>query len=283
MVAAAPNPNLIAFVGDLHGKLAAFEHTAAQALNRGCTTIVQVGDFWIYDGPKELPKLQRTLRRICPDGIAVEDIDYRFIDGNHENFDVLNPDAAGPVQMSANVTYMPRGTRAHLAGAELLFFGGASSTDRSRRTEGKDWWPAENITTGQAERVTVADPANPAHSSTVDILVTHETTTTAFTDLCTVSRHARGKQHDPAGDTNRALLETLAEHVQPHFHVHGHHHTRHSCTYDLDAHPVTDISLSLEKTRGSVAICDTTDWSWRTPIGRQDTGDDEKLTATPRP
>ncbi|MGN0096941.1 MAG: hypothetical protein ACI38U_12845 [Corynebacterium sp.] len=282
MVTAAPNPNLIAFVGDLHGKLAAFEHTTAQALNRGATTIVQVGDFWIYDGPKELPKLQRTLRRICPDGIAVEDIDYRFIDGNHENFDVLNPGAAALVQMSDNVTYMPRGTRAHLAGAAILFFGGASSTDREHRIEGKDWWPAENITTGQAERVTAADPADTSDSSRVDILVTHDTSTTAFTDLCTVSPHARGKQHDPAGETNRAHLDSIVARARPRFHVHGHHHTRHSCTYDLDGHPVTDISLSLEKTRGSVAICDTIDGSWRTPIGRQDTGDDDLITATSR-
>lgn len=280
MVTATPNPNLIAFVGDLHGTLAAFEHTTAQALNRGCATIIQVGDFWIYDGPKELPKLQRTLRRICPDGITVEDIDYRFVDGNHENFDVLNPDAPGPVQMSDNVTYMPRGTRARLAGAEILFFGGASSTDIAHRTEGKNWWPAENVTTEQAERVT---EANHAGSAPVDILVTHDTTTAAFDNLCTVSRHARDKRHDPAGDTNRAHLDSIVEHTWPRVQVHGHHHTRHSSIYDLDGHSVTDISLSLEKTTGSVALCDTRDFTWIIPVVRQDTGDDDPVTVPPTP
>ena len=277
MVTATPNPNLIAFVGDLHGKLTAFEHTAAQALNRGCTTIIQVGDFWIYDGPKELPKLQRTLRRICPDGIKLSDIDYRFIDGNHENFDVLDPDAVGPVQMSDNVTYMPRGSRAHLAGADILFFGGASSTDREHRTEGKDWWPAENITTAQAERITDA-PVEP-----VDVLVTHETTNPAFDTLCAHGGHARDKLNDPAGETNRAHLDSIVAHTRPRVQVHGHHHTQHTATHDVGGHLVTNISLSLEKATGSVALCNTTDWTWTIPVGRQDTDDDEDLTATPRP
>lgn len=262
MVAATPNPNLIAFVGDLHGKLAAFEHTAAQALNRGCTTIIQVGDFWIYDGPKELPKLQRVLRRICPDGIKLSDIDYRFIDGNHENFDVINPDAAGPVQMSDNVTYMPRGSRARLAGVELLFLGGASSIDKHWRTEGLNWWPAENITEAQADRAITAatDPDQPP----VDILVTHETTTEAFTALARGSEHAQDKAGEPAGETNRAHHTRVRDAAAPRVHVHGHHHTR----FAAPVAGVLDVGLNKETRDGSVAILDTTDWTWTIPVER---------------
>lgn len=189
---------------------------------------------------------------------------------------MLDPDAAAPVQMSDNVTYMPRGSRAHLAGADILFFGGASSTDIAHRTEGKTWWPAENITSEQVERITDA-PVEP-----VDILVTHDTSTWAFDALCAHGGHARDKLNDPAGESNRAHLDCLVEHTQPRVQVHGHHHTRHTATHDLHGYQFTDISQSLEKSVGSVALCDTTDWSWRTPIGRQDTGDDEEFTATHR-
>ncbi|MDN6386139.1 MAG: hypothetical protein L0J86_00435 [Corynebacterium sp.] len=63
---------------------------------------------------------------------------------------------------------MPRGTRARIAGAELLFCGGASSTDREYRTEGQSWWPAENITDTQLDRALTTADAGP-----VDVLVTH--------------------------------------------------------------------------------------------------------------
>lgn len=268
MVTTTPNPYLIAFVGDLHGKLAAFEHTAAQALNRGVCTIVQVGDFWIYDRSNELTKLQRVLRRICPDGIELGQVDYRFIDGNHENFDVLTPNAAGPVTMSDNATYMPRGTRATLSGADLLFVGGASSTDLDHRTEGVSWWPDENITGAQSARAQDAAQQGP-----VDVMVTHETTSHAFNELCDRGGHALDKLGDPAGETNRAHLDRIVEAARPRVHVHGHHHTWHVSTHD----GVVDIALSLEKARGSVAIVDTSDWTWRVPIGRQDTGADDTV------
>jgi hypothetical protein len=202
---ADPNPHAIALVGDIHGKPAAFEHTLATALNRGVTSIVQVGDFWIYDAPKEPAKLERIIARVCRDANVDADlVDYRFIDGNHESFDYLTPDIADPVRISEHVTYMPRGTRAKLADAELLFFGGASSADKQYRTEGKTRWPAENITDDQLARGLAAARTRP-----VDVLVTHETTTAVFADLCAPGRSrprqsgrsTRGHQPGEAGPT----------------------------------------------------------------------------------
>lgn len=224
MVTATLNPNLIAFVGDVQGKLNAFEYSTAQAPNRGCTTIIQVGDFWIYDRAQELVKLHRTLRRICPDGINLTDNDYRFIDGNHENSNVLGPDADGLIHLADNLTYLPRGTRAHLAGADLLFFGGVSSTDRTHRTEGKDWWPAENITTDQATRAVSA---------------------------------AAVRTGDTTDQTNRHHLTRVRETAAPRAHVHGHHHTRFAAPVDQ----TITIALNAHHHYGSVAVLGTTDWS----------------------
>lgn len=266
---AVHDPHDVAFVGDIHGKPAAFEHTLATALNRGVTTVVQVGDFWIYDAPKEPAKLERIIARVCRDaGVDPDLVDYRFIDGNHENFDRLTPDATAPVPVSGHVTYMPRGTRARLAGAELLFCGGASSTDRAHRTEGKTWWPAENITDAQLDRALAA--AADAGRGPVDVLVTHETTTAAFGALCATGGHALDKLDDAAGDANRAKLDRLVAATRPRALVHGHHHTRHVSVHD----GVPDIALSLETRAGSVAILDTDTWTWRVASGRRDTGDD---------
>jgi hypothetical protein len=267
MVTADRNPNLIAFIGDVHGRTDAFEYTAAQVLNRGCTTLVQVGDFWMYDSPKLVEKLSRVLTRICPEGIAPESIDYRFIDGNHENFDVLDVDAASPVPYGDVVTYMPRGTRATLAGASLLFFGGASSVDRAWRTEGKTWWPDESITEQQSRRAVVEAARGP-----VDILVTHDTTTAAFEELASTSAHARIKGLDPTANTDRAWIDEVAGAAEPRFQIHGHHHTR----FTSESDGFADIALTKEDEVGSVAILDTETWTWTVPVGRRDTGQDGK-------
>lgn len=263
---AAPDTHTIAFIGDLHGNMTAFEYTLTAALRLRVTTIIQAGDFWIYDQPHHPDNLERVITRVARNAdLAPATVDYRFIDGNHENFDWLTPDAADPVPVSEHVTYMPRGTRAQIAGAEILFFGGASSADREHRTECKTWWPAENITDAQ-----VARGLSAAHDGPVDVLVTHETTTAVFDELCELGGHALDKLDDPPGDTNRAKLDQLVAAAQPRALVHGHHHTRHASVHD----DVQVVSLSLEKATGSVAFLDTASWTWRIASGRRDTGDD---------
>ena len=73
------------------------------------TTIIAIGNFWIYDAPKKQVKLERISTRVCHHaGIALHLSDYRFIDGNHGNSDYLTPDASDPVTISKHITHMPR-------------------------------------------------------------------------------------------------------------------------------------------------------------------------------
>ncbi|AHW62551.1 Hypothetical protein CGLY_00515 [Corynebacterium glyciniphilum AJ 3170] len=282
----APNPNLIAFIGDIHRKDIALETTVALVLEAGATTIIQCGDYWLYGDqvppqppghPDMAQKAQTAINNACHDtGIDLTEVDVRFIDGNHDNPDLLNPNTPRPVRISDNVTYMPRGTRARLAGVELLFLGGASSIDKQWRTEGLNWWPAENITESQAERAIAAatDPDQPP----VDILVTHETTTEAFTALAHGSEHAQDKAGEPAGETNRTHLTGVRDAARPRVHVHGHHHTR----FAAPVARVLDIGLNKETHPGSVAILDTTDWTWTVPVERFTyTYPDDDLTQVP--
>lgn len=267
-------PDAIAFIGDIHGNLNVFEHTLASVVNRGVTTIIQVGDFWAgYNDPTTMDKMHRIATRIFINAdMNLNDLDYRFIDGNHEDFNVLDPDATEPVAYSDWLTYMPRGCVEDINGLTIGFFGGASSIDRQHRTEGKSWWPAENITAAQAERLT--EP--------LDILVTHETGNTRFTELMADNTHSRVKFHDLAGDANRALIDDVLLHTRPRVHIHGHHHYPMAPTgvgpTETATGAANTISLSLEDSIGSIAIIDEGIYidyrSWTIPWGRNDCGED---------
>lgn len=96
------------FLGDLHGDLYGnFRHLFKK-------NTIQVGDLDLIDyknfGP--YPKERRF-----------------FIDGNHEAFHMLNPDAEKPYQVKKGLVYIPRG---YFSG-EVLFIGGAGSVDYNFR------------------------------------------------------------------------------------------------------------------------------------------------------
>ena len=112
----------------------------------------------------------------------------------------------------------------------------------------------------------------------MDILVTHETTTEAFTALAHGSEHAQDKAGEPAGETNRTHLTGVRDAARPRVHVHGHHHTR----FAAPVARVLDIGLNKESHPGSVAILNTTDWSWTIPVERFTyTYPDDDLTQVP--
>ena len=74
-----------------------------------------------------------------------------FIDGNHENFEMLN---ALPIvekfgakmhQVSKNVFHILRGEYLNIHGVTFLCMGGATSTDKILRKDRITWWSEENI------------------------------------------------------------------------------------------------------------------------------------------
>lgn len=257
MVTATPHPNLIAFLGDMDTNPDAFTHTAAVAANKGIGTIIQTGNIGLHH-PDDLHHLQEILDDHHPN------VDYRFIDGNYDNLDLLDPDTSTATPLTRNITYMPRGTREQIAGKQMLFLGGASSVDRRWRGRGHTWWPAENITTAQADRAiaSATDPNQPP----VDILVTHDTTTQVFDILAATSDHAAVRAGDTTDQTNRHHLTRVRDAAAPRAHVHGHHHTRLAAPVDQ----IMTIALNAHHHDDSVAVLDTADWSWHWLSTRHD-------------
>lgn len=79
------------------------------------------------------------------------------VDGNHENFDLLN---AYPVEkwcggkihkLSDSVYHLMRGQVFEIAGLKFFTMGGATSIDKHSRVEGKSWWVQEQPSIGELE------------------------------------------------------------------------------------------------------------------------------------
>lgn len=74
-----------------------------------------------------------------------------FIDGNHENFTLLNrfPNVeifgAKAHRLYDNIYHIKRGEILKISGKTFFCMGGATSIDKSRRIEGVSWWNEENI------------------------------------------------------------------------------------------------------------------------------------------
>ncbi len=72
-----------------------------------------------------------------------------YIDGNHENFDMLEEYPVeiwngGKVhKIDDSILHLMRGQVFTIEGKKILTFGGAESTDKDYRIEGKSWWSQE--------------------------------------------------------------------------------------------------------------------------------------------
>lgn len=137
--------------------------------------ILQCGDFGWWPHRHGTEKITRN-RRFDQYGIKLGDTKLYWCDGNHENHDDLQERVAtapiGPVEIPVpGCHYMRRGSVLTLPdGRNVLFFGGAMSTDKEGRTEGDDWWSGEVPTSVDLEyaRAEVA-----AHGGRVDIVISH--------------------------------------------------------------------------------------------------------------
>lgn len=99
-----------------------------------------------------------------------------FVDGNHENFDLLNEfpiidKFGGQVQqIGENIFHLLRGEIYKICGKEIFCFGGASSHDKHLRVPYKSWWPNELPTMEEMQHgIQMLDN----HKWNVDYIITH--------------------------------------------------------------------------------------------------------------
>jgi len=167
--------------GDTHGEIGRFIHEEEpiqKVLTSGDKLFV-AGDFgYLYysDG------IRRVREEEDLDFLAKKPYQILFIDGNHENFDILNEypveewcggkvhvirrDALG----EPKVIHLMRGQVFEIEGKKIFTFGGGYSIDKEDRLEGRSWWPQEMPTDAEMKEAGI----NLAkHGYKVDWILTH--------------------------------------------------------------------------------------------------------------
>ncbi|NMP38231.1 MAG: hypothetical protein GX051_08980 [Clostridiales bacterium] len=160
---------MVYVTGDTHGDIDRLSKSALKMLQPGDTLII-CGDFgFIWSGEKKEKKLIEKLAKrkytIC------------FIDGTHENFELLN---AYPVsewnggkvhKICDNIFHLMRGQIFEIEGLKFFTMGGGESPDIDVRFDISNWSRDEIPT--QSELLEGADNIENS-SNKVDIILTHE-------------------------------------------------------------------------------------------------------------
>lgn len=140
---------------------------------------------------------------------------FRFFVGNHDNRTLANtmPACLGDFGEFENI----------------FFVSGAYSIDRLQRLEGKDWWPDEELSHGQATACLDAWLV-----SDKDIIVSHDTTQSFVERFMLIYDRS----------ITRSLLQSMIEVRKPKMVIFGHHHRR----YEIDCDGIQYRGLPINTT-----------------------------------
>lgn len=140
-------------------------------------------------------------------GIEFGNTQLFFCDGNHENHYELRK-FKDVTNVFGNCYYVPRGNVVQLPdGRNVLFMGGAKSTDSNRRIIGYDWFPEETISQKDLYDMPDID---------IDIVISH-TSPVEFGEFGIISSE---KFNDPS----RKALSLILEQYKPNQWFFGHFH-----------------------------------------------------------
>lgn len=129
--------------GDIHGNLFEiidFINRFNLGKNDNIIILGDCGIAWRKD-KKDLAQ-NIKLWNECGNGVKLY-----FIDGNHENFNILNslPIENNMGKIADNIYHLRRGQVYEFENKKILVCGGADSIDKYRRIENFTWWKEETI------------------------------------------------------------------------------------------------------------------------------------------
>lgn len=159
---------MIYITGDTHGYYDQFMDRIAPLHLTAEDTVIVAGDFgFIWNRQRNAEYTKRLLQ---------EDFTIAFVDGNHEDFDLLETFPTeewngGMVhRIGANIVHLMRGQQFTIEGKTFFTMGGAYSIDKALRIEGESWWRQE--LPSDAEYRTAIETLNRCGFRT-DYVVTH--------------------------------------------------------------------------------------------------------------
>ena len=174
-------------IGDVHGKYDRYKR-----LIRGHKNTIQVGDmgvgfFNLHGDPRENPPYD-----------AMVASNAQFIRGNHDN----------PSVCKKHSQWIPDG----FVETGVMFVGGAYSIDHKYRVEGCSWWPDEELSIEEFNKLTDVYATVRPH-----LMITHDAP-------LSVVRRIHGSHHAFDDTRTQQALQAMFEIHQPNLWIHGHHH-----------------------------------------------------------
>jgi hypothetical protein len=245
-------PDRVLVAGDWHANVAWARGVVTLLLDllpdESPRVVVHAGDFGIWRG-----EFGDNYLQILNNALVRYDALVLFVDGNHEDFALLHEiagtsDPREPVQIRSNIWWLPRGYRWTWHDRTWLALGGAVSVNRVQLREGFDYFPAEQITKEQSDRVRADGHA--------DVMVCHD---------CPASVPLRLRQppqwwsdRDLAlSAVHRERLQDIVDDVRPSYLIHGHYDIEHDTVVDMPFGPVTVTGLDRDKaTSGNYRVLD---------------------------
>lgn len=205
---------MIYVTGDTHrsidmGKLTVYRFPEQKLMSKDDFVII-CGDYGcVWDGSRTDLYWQKWLND--------KPFTTLFIDGNHENFHLLNQyptiDYCGGKahQIMPSIYHLMRGEIFTIDGRKIFAMGGASSHDKMYRIEGKSWWSEELPSDAEYQNALNNLDAN---DWSVDIVLSHCAPDSVQRDI------ADWYEHDKL--TN--FLESIKDKVQFTHWFFGHYH-----------------------------------------------------------
>lgn len=191
----------------------------ARAKSHGAQHIIQLGDMGVWPGLGGVKYLDELNYSLLQNNIC-----FTFNDGNHDDHDQLAKlvdmqpkNDHGHTYIRSNILYSPRGNIWKMAGKKMMTVGGAVSIDRARRTEGKSWWPQEQLTDAQTDGIIARATQRRADGKPeIDYLFTHDASDKTPWGFRLIP--------EVVSESHRFKMDRILDAVQPVQHFHGHYH-----------------------------------------------------------
>lgn len=182
---------MVYVTGDTHGEEARFIVYWDAPMERVLTNedkLIVCGDFGYLN---EDSYYKRKILKY----MAEKPYQILFIDGNHDNFDVINEYpveewCGGKVHIinrdsegKPKIIHLMRGQIFCIEGKKIFTFGGAYSIDKDMRTPHRNWWPQELPATDEMNE---AEANLEKVNNKVDYIITHAAPESIMRMFCTV-------------------------------------------------------------------------------------------------
>lgn len=237
------NPEKIAFLGDVHADTAYLKKALKHCKQNGVQVVVQVGDMGIFGN------YDRTLCNVMSE---FPDMKLLFIDGNHEDFSIIDSwdtdcDDVFWLDDDKQVGYLPRGVAWMWQGKTFAAMGGAVSVDRKWRTAWFDWFPQE--------RAGFLDYKNLLNNTAewyledirIDYMITHDAPMSANIPLPNSNNYPSNEIAE-SEIYRRDFMEPLLD-LRPRQWYHGHYHVNYTDSIPLgDGDDCTVVGLNMNRT-----------------------------------